>query len=102
MVDMHDEERSKMLSAISNATPPQPIAQSTAVSSPKSARSKSQPAATSATTDTVQLSSAVQAALAALQEVKETPAQTAQEASRGDRQAQRLLTKESAAKVPVK
>ena len=45
--------------------------------------------------DTVQLSSAAQAALAARKELAETPAQTSQEAIAGDRQAQRLLAKET-------
>src|ERR1039457_4580305 len=94
--------RPKMLGAISNATPAQPVAQTTATSNPKSTQAKPQPAATSATTDTVQLSNAAQAALAAVQEARETPAQTAKEASGGDRQAQRLLAKESAAKLHAK
>jgi len=45
---------------------------------------------------------AAQAALAAAQEAKETPAQTAQEANGGDRQAERLLAKEAAARPSVK
>ena len=45
--------------------------------------------------DTVQISTAAQTAL---QESRETPAQTAKEAASGDRQAQKLLTKENAAK----
>jgi hypothetical protein len=36
-----------------------------------------------------------------MQEAQETAAQTAQEAGRGDRQAQRLLAKESAAKAAL-
>jgi hypothetical protein len=78
------------------------VAQTTAVSSQKSSQAKSQPAPASSTPDTVQLSNAAQAALAALQETKETPAQTAREASGGDRQAQRLLAKQAAAKVHAK
>jgi hypothetical protein len=91
-----------MLSAISNVTPHQPVAQSTAVSSQKTAQSKSQPAATSSTMDTVQLSAAATAALAAMKETTETPAQTAKEANTGDHQAQRLLKKEQAARVSKK
>jgi hypothetical protein len=90
------------LNAVSNTNQPLPVAQSAAPSSQKSTQSKSQPAAASATTDTVQLSSAAQAALAAVQELRETPAQTDTEASGGDRQAQRLLAKETAAKVHAK
>lgn len=45
--------------------------------------------------DTVQISSAAQSAL---QEANETGVQTAKEAQSGDRQAQRLLAKETAAK----
>jgi hypothetical protein len=48
--------------------------------------------------DTVQLSSTAQAALAARKELAETPAKTSQEAIKGDRQAQRLLAKETANK----
>jgi len=55
---------------------------------------KIQPSAT--VTDTVQISSS---ASALMQEVQETRAQTAQEAGRGDRQAQKLLVKEEAAKA---
>ena len=51
---------------------------------------KTQPAAT----DSVQISTAAH-------EAAETAAQTAQEASRGDRQAQRLLAKEAAAKAAL-
>jgi hypothetical protein len=36
--------------------------------------------------------------LAAMQEARETPDQTAQEARGGDREAQRLLTRQAAAK----
>jgi hypothetical protein len=46
--------------------------------------------------DTVQISSS---AKAVMQEAQETAAQTAEEAGRGDRQAQRLLAKEAAAKA---
>jgi len=56
----------------------------------ESAPAKTQPAA--AVTDTVKISTAAE-------EAAETAAKTAQEAGRGDRQAQRLLAKEAAAKV---
>jgi hypothetical protein len=59
------------------------------------ARAKQTAPATSATTDTVQIANAAQAAL---KEATETPTQTAKEAQSGDRQAQKLLAKESAAK----
>jgi hypothetical protein len=49
-----------------------------------------------AVTDTVQISTS---AKAVMQEVQETAAQTAQEANGGDRQAQRLLAKEAAARA---
>jgi hypothetical protein len=49
-------------------------------------------AAPSASQDTVQLSTAAQTAL---QESKETQAQTAQQAAHGDRQAVKLLAKET-------
>jgi hypothetical protein len=88
-----------MVSAISNATQTQPVAQSTGTSAQKPAQSKPQSATT---TDSVQLSQAAQAMLAALQEARETPAQTAQEASLGDLQAKRLLAKEAAAKSAAK
>ena len=56
------------------------------------AQPKPQPVAA----DTVNISSA---ALAAFQEATETSVQTAKEAANGDRQAQRLLAKEAAAKA---
>ena len=84
-----------MVSAISNATQTQPVAQSMGASTQKPTQSKPQSATS---TDSVQLSQAAQAMLAALQEARENPAQTAQEARLGDLQAQRLLAKEAAAK----
>jgi hypothetical protein len=54
------------------------------------------PAKPQPVTDTVQISTS---AKAVMQEVQETTAQTAQEANGGDRQAQRLLAKEAAARV---
>jgi len=70
--------------AVTNASQGRPVAQS----QPNSADS-----ATAATA--VKISSAAQAAL---QEAVETAAQTAKEASSGDRQAQRLLAREAAAR----
>lgn len=86
------------VSAISNATQPQPVAQSTGTSSQEPSQPKPELATGG---DTVQLSAAAQAAATAFQEAMETPAQTAQEAGRGDLQAQRLLAKEAAAKPVV-
>lgn len=66
-----------------------------------SAQKPSQPQTQAANTrgqDTVQISQAAQQALQAMKEATETSSQTAQEASHGDRQAQRLLAKEIAAK----
>jgi hypothetical protein len=63
-----------------------------AAPSPKPA-SLPTPSTSPMVSDTVQISNAARA----LQETLETPAQTAKEASRGDRQAQRLLAKETAA-----
>jgi hypothetical protein len=79
------------------ATHPTPVYQETQNSV------RSEPKSTPpATADTVHLSSAAQATLspaqAALQEATETQAQTGQEARNGDRQAGRLLAKETAAK----
>ena len=84
-----------MVTAISNATPTQPVAQATKTSAQKPARSESKSAPQ---TDTIQQSQTAQAALAALQEASETPAQTAKEAGNGDRQAQALLAREAAGK----
>ena len=84
-----------MVSAISKSPQAHPVAQSTGTSTQKPTQSKSQSAPK---TDSVQLSSAAQSMLAALQEATEAPAQTAKEAGASDRQAQRLLAKEVAAK----
>ena len=94
-----------MVSSITSATHVRFAASTAApVQRPKvsteSDQSKSHPAAVP--TDTVQLSSAAQAMLAAMQEARETPAQTSQEALGGDRQAQRLLARQAAAKVAAK
>jgi len=85
-----------MVSAISNATQTQVVAQSTGTPTEKPTQSEPQSATG---TDSVQLSNAAQAMLAAVQEAKETPAQTAKEAGHGDLQAQRLLAKEAAKSV---
>jgi len=88
-----------MVNAVSNATPAQPVSQSTDTSAKKPAQSapKSAPS-----TDSVQLSQTAQAMLAARQEATETAPQTAKEAGQGDLQAQRLLAKEAAAKPVAK
>jgi hypothetical protein len=88
-----------MVSAISNATPAQPVAQPTRTSTQKPAQSEPQSATS---TDSVQLSKVAQAMVAALQEATETSVQTAQEARHGDLQAQRLLAKDAAAKSVAK
>jgi len=63
----------------------------------QSAASAPAPAKTqAATTDTVLISNS---AKAMMQEAQETAAQTSQEAAKGDRQAQRLLEKEAAARA---
>jgi hypothetical protein len=84
-----------MVSAISNTTPTQSVAQPRETSLQKPPRSKPQPAAD---TDSVKLSSAAPAALDALLEARETSTQIAKEAGQGDLQAQRLQSKEVAAK----
>jgi len=78
-----------MVSKVTQATQAQSAIQSPAVN--RKPTESTQPVAK----DVVQLS----AAALALQEVKETPQQTAKEAMNGDRQAQRLLAKEAAAKA---
>lgn len=88
-----------MVSAISNATPSQPVSAPAKASAPKAAQPEAKAAPT---VDTVQLSAAAQATSAALKEAMETPAQTAKEASGGDPQAVRLLASEAAAKVAAK
>lgn len=83
-----------MIHSISSTSATQPVAApATAKLGPKTSQSKPK---SSESTDTVQLSSAAQAAL---KELTETPAQTTKEANGGDRQAQRLLAKQSAAKL---
>jgi hypothetical protein len=88
-----------MVSAVSNATQTQAVAQSTGTSTQKPTQSVPQSAIS---TDSVQLSKTAQAMLATLQEARETPVQTAKEASHGDLQARRLLANEAAAKSVAK
>jgi hypothetical protein len=73
---------------------PQAASQQAAAANQKATQPQAAPKAP-VPKDTVQISTAAQTAL---QESRETSTQTAQEASRGDRQAARLLAKESAAK----
>lgn len=88
-----------MVSAISNATQAQPVAQSNGTPARKATQSQTP---RSSGSDSVQLSQAAQARLAALKESKETPAQTSKEAAGGDQQAQRLLAREAAARQAAK
>jgi hypothetical protein len=85
-----------MVSAISNATQTEPVAQATGTSTQKATQVEPQ---STGVTDSVQLSKAAQATLAAVQEARETPSQTAKEAGHGDLQAVRLLARELAAKT---
>jgi hypothetical protein len=91
-----------MANAIPNAVQNQAAtAQPTVAAKPaispnqKAAPAKAQTKAAAPIQDTVKISSAAQTAL---QEAVETSVQTAHEARGGDRQAQRLLAKEAAAK----
>ncbi len=84
-----------MVSNVTIPTQTQPAVQPKPVDTPKA---KPQPADNGAAA-TVQVSNA---ALAALKEATETPAVTMKEASSGDRQAQKLLAKEAAAKAVQK
>lgn len=88
-----------MVSALSNATQTQHVAQTAKTQPQKQAQSKSP---TGTPTDSVTLSKTAQAMLAAMKEATETPAQTVKEAGSGDLQAQRLPAKEAAAKSAVK
>jgi hypothetical protein len=75
------------------------VASQAAATQTQPAEQKPAPAkAQTATTDTVAISNV---AKAMMQEVQETAAQTTQEANKGDRQAQRLLAKEAAAKAEL-
>jgi len=89
----------QMITAVSNATASQPVAQPTSTPSAKPAAPK--PTSTS-NPDSVQISQLGQTIAAAVQEDRETPAQTAQEANRGDSQAERFLAREVAAKPVAK
>jgi hypothetical protein len=62
------------------------------------AQAKSAPHATASQQNAASATAVISAQAAALKEVTETNAQTVKEAAGGDRQAQRLLTKESAAR----
>jgi hypothetical protein len=97
--DMDTQRSSTMVSGISNAPPAQPVAQPTKAPAQKPAQTKPESAPAG---DSVQLSSTAQAMLAAMQEARETPAQTAKEANSGDRQAQKLLASQAAAKPASK
>jgi len=78
---------------VASNTTPQGAQSATGVSSSDNASSSS---ASTQASYTVSISNAAHAALA---EATETSVQTAQEAGHGDRQAQRLLAKEQAAKA---
>jgi hypothetical protein len=88
-----------MISPISNASRPQPVAQSTQTNAKNPVQGKPHSASSG---DTVTLSNTAQAMAAALAETQETSTQTSQEAHHGDLQAQRLLAKEAAAKPVAK
>ena len=80
----------------------QPVAPNTTAQGTQSAAGASSSGKTSSSTPSAQASYTVSisnAAHAALAEATETSVQTAQEAGHGDRQAQRLLAKEQAAKT---
>lgn len=86
------------VSAVTSATPSNPantsrIPAAAKVTAPSPIAAPAQAAALPQ--DTVQISTAAQTAL---QEAQETRFQTTQEASHGDRQAQKLLAQETAAK----
>lgn len=86
-----------MISPVSSASAPQPVAQTTA--QPAAPPASSQAKAQATTTDTVQISNA---ARVMMQEAIENPAQTAKEAAAGDRQAIKLMAKEAAARASEK
>ena len=77
------------------AVQPTLAAKPAAAASQKAAPAQAQAKAGAPIHDTVKISNAAQSAL---QEAVETSVQTAQEARGGDRQAQRLLAKEAAAR----
>ncbi|HVB86423.1 MAG TPA: hypothetical protein VNK23_07155 [Candidatus Dormibacteraeota bacterium] len=84
-----------MVQPINNATTTAAVNASQPAASRQTAPSKAAPAASNTKTDTVTISNAAQTAM---QEATETQNQTVQEARAGDRQAQHLLAKETAAK----
>jgi hypothetical protein len=87
-----------MISPVSSASAPQPVAQTTAQPAAPPASSQAKPQVS--TTDTVQISNA---ARAMMREAIENPAQTAREAAAGgDHQAMRLMAKEAAARASEK
>jgi hypothetical protein len=89
-----------MVSSITSPTHVQSAASTAApVQRPKVSTESGQSHSAAAPKDTVQLSSTAQAMLAAMQEATETPVQTSQEALGGDRQAQRLLARQAAARA---
>ncbi|MBF0506743.1 MAG: hypothetical protein HQL09_07895 [Nitrospirae bacterium] len=81
-----------MVNPVANTTPPQLVEQAKPVETKTQVKPQS---ADNGAAATVQVSNA---ALAALKEATETQAVTMKEASSGDRQAQKLLAKEAAAK----
>ena len=88
-----------MANAITSATHADPTIAAAAQKLPveksaKASDSSTQAKPTPAPQDTVQISKAAQTAV---QEARETRTQTTQEAAKGDRQAQKLLAKETAA-----
>jgi len=89
-----------MVSAISNATQPQPVAQSTATSTqkPTSGQTKNPPPAGIP----LKLSTAALAALATLKEATENPLKTATEAGNGDLSGPKATRTEAGAKSVAK
>ena len=87
-----------MVSSITAASAAQPVTP-IAPAPGKNVPSQTQQAPAADNGDTVHLSNTAQALHASLQEATETPAQTASEASRGDHQAQRLLTHQEQSRV---
>lgn len=89
-----------MAHAITNATQADPAVAAAAQNLPvaksaaKATDNSTQAKPVAAPKDTVQISTAAQTAV---QEARETRTQTTQEAAKGDRQAQNLLAKETAA-----
>ena len=89
-----------MAHAITNATQADPTIAAAAQKLPvaksaaKATDNSTQAKPVAAPKDTVQISTAAQTAV---QEARETRTQTTQEAAKGDRQAQKLLAKETAA-----